>query len=469
MAALRDLLEVYGALDEAAAADPAVAAALDEFLPHASEHTGWYREVEQFFFRENARRSPNLKDACSRIGEQASTGPSLSNPQKSRLLYGLSAAARIKQVTGTDALPSFDDPADEEFQRALDGVLAALGPEGKYESWQSRLENASNCKATYVAEAQTEFAGRARFDTLRGVTADIGMIDPAMQRIKLCQAVVRTVNGIQSVVVDTRTESDDITLTNLKKIVNPFNWADNYSDFFLRMDPFFDPHRPDGWRRVRETVGFRGFEDTVIITALKYYPAEGEGEARIDYDLDDPTPGPGDGQVLVDRGFINMWATKDRDPDQPGVGVRTRKVVHIKGLSPFAQQRLVCLTGYGTASNEFLFGPAADPPATAREFAYYEQGVTPQAGMGTDAEQPSTHVAATAVGLWTESVRDLTNDYFNLADKWMAGALTLTDVTDFSQQVTGHLVKAPLKFLERVNQPRNLRKATSNTQQDGGQ
>lgn len=468
MAALRDLLEVYGALDEAAKADSKVAAALDNFLPGASANTGWYDELEGFFFRDKARRSPDLKNACGNIAKQAKKGDSPSNPQKSRLLYGLSTAARIQQVTKTDALPSF---TEDDFQEPLDGVLAALGPDDDAKRWDWSLENARKCKASYVEDAQTRFTGRTQFDdAVRGPTADTGMVAPVLQQIQLCQAVVRTVNGIQSVVIDTRTQNEDLTLATLMTVVNPFNWADNYPDFFLRMDPFREPNRPDGWRRVRETVGFRGFEDSVIITALKYWPSGSKAEARIDYDLDDPTPGPGDGQVLVDRGFINMRATKG-DPEKPGVEVRTRKVVHINGLSPFAQQRLVCLTGYGTASNEFLFGPAADPKPNKdrRDFTYYEHGVTPQADTGPDADEPSTHVAATAVGLWTESVQDLTNDYFDLAEKWMGGGLTLNDVADFSQQVTGRLVNAPLKFLERVNQPRNLRKATSNSKQDGGQ
>ena len=72
MAALRDLLEVYGALDEAAAksGNPSVAATLDGFLPTASANIGWYREVENFFFREKATQTPNLGEACARLGER---------------------------------------------------------------------------------------------------------------------------------------------------------------------------------------------------------------------------------------------------------------------------------------------------------------------------------------------------------------------------------------------------------------
>jgi hypothetical protein len=78
---------------------------------------------------------------------------------------------------------------------------------------------------------------------------------------------------------------------------------------------------------------------------------------------------------------------------------------------------------------------------------------------------PSTHVVATAVNLWTDAVEGMTNDYFDMAEKWMAGGLRLSDVTDFSQKVTGRLVSSPLEFLERVNQPRYPRGRPGQTQQ----
>ena len=59
--ALRDLLEVYGALDEAVAQsdDPSIAKSLDAFLPNASANPGWYRELESYFFGTNARQEPS--------------------------------------------------------------------------------------------------------------------------------------------------------------------------------------------------------------------------------------------------------------------------------------------------------------------------------------------------------------------------------------------------------------------------
>jgi hypothetical protein len=465
MAALRDLFEVYGALDEAAgkSGNPAVAATLDEFLPKASRNTGWYREVEHFFFRENARHSPNLGDACTRLGDQAKeaeqgNAPRLTAPQKHRLFYGLSAAARMQQLEQTPTLGT----SREDLEAALIPALAAVGPEKKL--YQERLDNAANHVGDYINRVQSESVGRGNYYRFREEAArNMEMVDPSTLNVPLCQSALVTVDGLRCAVVDTDLSSDDISLNDLKAIVNPFNWNENYPAFFLEMAPFRDPFRSDGWRRVRETVGFGELESLDITTALKYFPTDGEFEARLDYDLDDPTPGPGDGQVLVDRGYINMWMTKD-NPDLPGVRVRTRKVIHISGLSPYAQTRWVCLTGYGTASSEFLFGPAEHKPKEPQPFVYYEHGQQPQPDPETSDSGTSTHVVATAVDLWTDGLQDLATDYFDMAEKWMAGGLRLSDVTEFSQRITGRLISSPLEFLEAVNRPRHPRGAPSGTQ-----
>jgi hypothetical protein len=427
---------------------------LDEFLPKASANTGWYREVEDFFYRENAQQSPDLGAACARLGDQAQQaergeGTPLTAPQKQRLFYGLTAAARIQQVAPTPVLSAV---SKSDVKTALVPALAAVGPEDK--SYEERLQNANNLFDGYYDHARS--AQRANYDDLRKVSAadDVQLLDPSTLKIPLCRTGIVTVDRLQAAVVDTDLSSDDISLNQLKAVVNPFNWNENYPDFFVRMQPFRNPFRSDRWRRVLETVGFGGLGAFEITTALKYFPTVGECEARLDYDLDDPTPGPGDGQVLVDRGYINMWVTnQEHDPNVPGVRVRTRKVIHIDGLSPYAQQRLVCLTGYGTASSEFLFGPAVDPSPEAREFVYYEDE-QPEEDPETSDSGPSTHVVATAVDLVTDSVQGLVSDYFEVAEKWMAGGLRLSDVTDFSQKVTGRLVSSPLEFLERINQPR---------------
>jgi hypothetical protein len=467
MAALRDVFEVYGALDEAAgkSSDPTTAATLDEFLPKASRNAGWYREVEDFFFREKAQQSPSLGDACARLGkraEQAKPGepPPLTAPQKQRLFYGLSAATRIHEVAPTSVLAG----SKEDLKAAVLPGLAAVGPDNKPYKW--RLDNVNRHFDAYSARVQSGSVGRANYVPFRAEAASSRMelVDPSTLDIPLCDSALVVVDGLRCAVIDTNLTSKRISLNELKAIVNPFNWNKNYPAFFLSMAPFRDPFRRDGWRRVLETVGFGELDSLDITTALKYHPTDRELEASLDYDLDDPTPGPGDGQVLVDRGYINMWATEG-DPDVPGVRVRTRKVIHIDGLSPYAQTRWVCLTGYGTASSEFLFGPAENTPDKPEPFHYYKHGQQPEAAPETSDSGPSTHVVATAVDVWTDSVQDLVSDYFEVAEKWMAGGLRLSDVTELSQKVTGRLVSSPSEFLERINQPRYPRGRANDAQQ----
>src|SRR5258705_9342467 len=183
MTALRDLLEVYGALDEAAAqsGNPSIAATLDGFLLNASANTGWYREVENFFFRERAKRTPNLGEACARLGvraeqaDQQQDARGLTAPQKQRLFYGLSAAARIYQVAPTPMLAS----SDSELKAAMVPGLAAAGPESK--SYRDRRDHAEAHFDHYFGGGRSRLTGRTDYDRFRQAAAcsDMERLDPA--------------------------------------------------------------------------------------------------------------------------------------------------------------------------------------------------------------------------------------------------------------------------------------------------
>jgi hypothetical protein len=145
-----------------------------------------------------------------------------------------------------------------------------------------------------------------------------------------------------------------------------------------------------------------------------------------------------------------------RDPDQGGVRVRTRKVVHIAGIRPFAQERLVCITGYGTASADFLFGKAAPPSEAAKMFEYAVSEAQAEAAQSaTAALTPARHAVPAAVKMWTDTLGDVTGDYVDLAEKWWNGALTMGDITNFSKRLTGRLANTPMDFLQAMNKPRN--------------
>ena len=473
MAALRSLLAIYGALDDAIirSNDSRVADTVDAFLPGASANAGWYSEIETFFFGANAQPTPDLGDALRDIGIDILNRNPLTTPQKSRLFFAVSAITRVRQVV-PNAFPSLPPPQaeesedseeqrDEAFDNWLKFALAAVGPENISEG--DRLAQSVSLQD----EVAFRFPNRQSFYDFRVYAASQDWIVEEALGVPLCQATIVNIDGIESVVVDTEACSDSVTLNELKNVVNPYNWHENYDDFFCAMIPSRLPERRDGWRRVLEEVGFCKYRDKyrsrTLSTMLKYFATEDPKkpyEARLDYDLNEPKGPEGDGLVTVDRGFINMWSTVD-NANANGVKVRTRKVVHIDGFLPYAQARLVCITGYASASNEFLFGAAGDPPENPKEFKYYpvpppaaDEAVNVTAGGTGTAPAPADHVGTTAVKLWTDTVRDLTTDYFDLAGKWVTGNVRVEDVADYSKQVTSRLAKAPADFLDAVSKPR---------------
>ncbi len=115
MAALRSLLALYGALDDAIIRtdDLRVAATVDAFLPGASANTGWYSELETFFFGADAQPTPDLDAALRDIGIDILSGNALTTPQKSRLFFAVSAITRVRQVV-PNAFPSLPPPQTED-------------------------------------------------------------------------------------------------------------------------------------------------------------------------------------------------------------------------------------------------------------------------------------------------------------------------------------------------------------------
>lgn len=500
MAALRSLLEVYGALDAAVihATDAAVGSTVNEFLPGASANTGWYRELETLFFGPNAKLEPSFSDAVEDIEREVLADKPLSAGEKSRLLYATTAISRVRQDAGSSpAAPTLTATlGDDTFENSLAKALALVSPGdpagSQQRGYQDRRDallddchQPDSIVQQFLADLPFRMSQRAQFYGFREYAVAQLRLDPAILDIPVCHAAVIDVCGTEAVVVDTECSTTLVSLDDLKKIVNPFNWHHNYNDFFCSMDAIGAPERPDGWRRVLEGVGLCKVTNCVTLkTALKYHlSVSDENElipwARLDYDLDDPCPGRGgDGRVTVDRGYINMWAHNDaNNAAHQGVAIRTRKVVHITDVSPYAQARLVCITGYGTASGDFLIGAAQDPDKQCEGFDYYDTGVpvpatpTPDpaaAAVASDGTpRPADHAVTTAVKLWTDAAATISNSYFKLAGKWSAGQLSLNDVTEHYRGVTEQLVTKPLEYLDTVSRPRYPAPVAESPSDDG--
>ena len=453
----RDILEVFGVIDHAVRTsrdNPELLAAADRLLPGSVANPGWYEEIERRFFPNDVREVPNLRDALARIADADGHDNRLNPAQKTRLLYGISASAQLNTVA-PDAMPSFDQ-TDAAFNQALGESLGALAPANT--ALTDRRTSGAAAQADILQLACSDFKAPKDFDAMRDkAVADIRA--NKKMSAPLCKTSVVIVDGYESAVVDTEFDSPDVTLNQLKSIVNPFNWAQDYSELFVRMEGQEPDILPDKWRRVLETVRLLGSIE--LTTPLKFFPyhdPKNKLEARLDYDLDTPALNTGDGQVRVDRGFINMKSTSG-DADQPGVHVATRKVVHIERISAFAQAKLVCIGGYGTASATFLLGAAAKPPQNPEPFEFpTNEDEADKPKDATTIAPPATaitHFVPAAVGAWTECAQNLTNSYFDVAQKWLSGSLTMTDLADYSTSVTSELASSPWKYLQAMTTPRS--------------
>lgn len=452
---VRELLEIFGAVDNAIKDSNRkdFASAVDHFLPQYSTHSGWYRELDQFLFPDDPHPDPDVTNALSKIVEYdtvtAKDGTDqrrLTQPQKARLLFILSTIARLNSVVPDGGLPKLTT----EHKDLTIKALAAVGPSSF--TRDTRLGIAKDRFDDFANGIPEHFTGRGDFQDLRQIALMGKMIGEQTAYAPICRAAIAKVDGFESVIVDTSFESKTVTLNNLKRVVNPYNWNANYPEFFLSMTNEGDAICPDGWRRVLETVRF--FEGFELNTPLKYLPfVQDAGTARLDYDLDTSRFHSGDGRVRVDRGYINMTATED--PDEAGVRVHTRKVVHIEGISPFAQQRLVCITGYGTASSDFLLGRADPPPDASENFDYpideYEADRTP---IDDTPISLGRHAVPTAVQVWADTLVDVSGQYADLAEKWWGGNLVAADIAAFGSRVGSRLAAAPLTFLDAVNRSR---------------
>jgi hypothetical protein len=461
MAVLRSLLELYGGLDHALlrSDDPDVHEHVDNLFPGASANRGWYDELHRFLSRGRAAPPLDISDPSQALKAIAAKHESLTTRQKSRLYFGIAAHARLLKKA-PNALPHLKP----EFLETLATGLAVVGPEKT--PYAKLSPEGKEALHDHVDHIGNKFERRSSFEDICSYGCTNQFLHPDVAKVRPCRASIVTVDGIRCVVVDTDTPSDDISLDDLKAIVDPRNWHNDYPEFFLGMEPF-GPRRPDGWGRVRETVGLGDVELVrQIVTALKYYKSEGkvEKKARVDYDLDDPTPSRGDGQVLVDRGFINMECTRpDKDPAQHGVRVRTRKVVHIRGLRPYTQQRLVCLTGYGTASEDFLFGAAEDRQGPLFSWDTPQTDLDPEPEKGNSEEgatqsksvptEPTSHVAQAVANVFSDCIEELTNRNVDIFEKWTTGRLDFTDLANYSKHVSGRLMSSPWEFLQSLNDP----------------
>jgi hypothetical protein len=487
MATLRALLEIYGSLDTAVtnSLDPRVARIADQFLPGTSSNREWYRELESFMVPvpgsllpdgsrvprdvEGPRTDANPIRALQELdGDRHNDAiPPPTIPELSRMVYGLGAIIHLKNAVPSAPLPDLVDRSDENIENVnlLINVLALAGSSESLDSNTRVLYENFDAVVNIFAN---QFTGWQAWYTVTDLLSGLYVLSDALASVPLCLATVVKVKGIDAVVVDTEFSSSKVSLNDVKAVVDPRNWHLNLPSFFCAT--VGKGKRPDGWRRMLETVGFCYVPySTRLRTMLKFYKSETNDagaaiyEARVDYDLNDPGPGEGDGQITVDRGFIDMKAISTvtntpADPAVPGVYVRTRKVAHINGLRSYTMARFVCIFGYAYGTIEMLFGsalnhdpnvwtPWIDPPG--------DDEPAPGSGPAKQPPAQSGHSAvSTVIKTIVECAEDLSVKNADLADKWLSGKLTLADLTTYSADVGARIASDPWKLLQAIAKPK---------------
>ena len=473
MSTIRAILEIQGCLDTAVVVtrDPRVIEIADAFLPGTSANAQWYPEIEAFMFPRGSdgESAPRTRaDPVEALAEFQKEWLELRRrptaPEASKFIYGLGAVINLTRTVPMDLLAFDDLLADDREQRALlTAVFALTGGQEPTERTQIVYEERLDAIVDLFAN---DFNGWEDWYRITPRLVDLGILTTDAASVPLCVASVVTVDGIESVVIDTELSSDDVSLDALKAVVDPRNWHDDCPSFFCDMQ--YKGLRTDGWRKVLETVGFCDYSSLIsprLVTMLKFYKTTVNGpvtyEARLDYDLNDPVPDPeSDGKITVDRGFINMWTKDNGDPSQPPVFVRTRKVCHIEGLRPYTMKRFVCAF-YGFA----MAACSSARPKIPIRILNTPHGTTPQtsrplirtANQGARGKQkpPSDNsVASTAISMVAKCVQELTVKQFDLADKWLSGQLTVEDLTQYSAEVGARIASDPWKFIQAISQPK---------------
>jgi hypothetical protein len=469
MATLRAILEMQGCLDTAVLAtqDPRVMEVADAFLPGTSANSQWYQEIEAFMLPRGAdgqsepRTAADPINAMEELLQDAQQRPPTA-PESSRFIYGLGAVIHLTRTVQIASMPFADPTADERGRSLLTEVFALTGGPEPAQRTQA-FDDVDQLDA--IADLFTnEFRGWRDWLTVSQQLVAFGVLSANAASVPLCNASMINYDGIESVVVDSVLSSNQVSLNNLKAVVDPRNWANDDPSFFCAMQ--YEGLRTDGWRRVLETVGFCIFPTWIspkLVTMLKFYKTTvnpngpGKYEARLDYEPF-PTP-PSDGKITVDHGFINMWTEDNGNPNQPPVYVRTRKVCHIDGLSPYAMKRFVCAFGYAFIVAEMLFGSALNPPADAVPWTDppeqpSDPGGQQQGGQGGQQPPSGNSAASTVISMVAQCVQELTVKQFDLADKWMSGQLTAADLAEYGAEVGARIASDPWKLIQAITQPK---------------
>jgi hypothetical protein len=381
----------------------------------------------------------------------------LSTVQKSRMVF---AIGTLSQLPGSYLRNEVGDTWQEQFSQALE---VAGGPPKSSE---------------LLDFMRLHLNDRDGYPKVLELAAEKGLIDRAVALVPLCQPKLMTVRGYPCLVITTEFPSAEVSLDDLKKVIDPLNWAKCLSTFFCRMHGEQD--RDDGWSRVLEHVSTTCWiAPTHMKTPLKYWKSEDRVDKQppticVEYALDDEPldDAKGDGPIVIDEGFIRMTSTGS-DSTENGVRVRTRKVVGFRNAALTPWGVLACSMGYGDQGIDMLLGgverwkaddgkgwtawkeskpPSASGPAQETDKPVQEAVKPAQAAQAVDTDT-SRRAVELAVEMLNECIDDMSEKSAAIAAKWASGVVPVAETMAFSTDLASRLAIDPWRYLERLRDP----------------
>jgi hypothetical protein len=505
-------LALYGALDDAVTSTGSaeIEATVSRYLPGSTgPNAGWYEQLLVFLgHREapfTARTSvPSLgqaltvlqQHAAAPVPEKQSQARPTSEKGAGKLAVGSAgvkkAAKKAAGSTGAKKAAKKAAAGDASEPRPLSTVqkariVFAIGTlsqlPGWYlrgtlgDSWAEQLSDALGVAGGRDGSELLDFLrlhlnDRAGYSKVVELAAKQGLINLDVALVPLCQPKLMTVRGFPCLVITTEFEREDVSLNDLKDVIDPQNWAKCLSTFFCQMDGKAD--REDGWSRALEQVSTTCWiEKTHMKTPLRYWKSEDQDAqqpptACLDYALDDKPPddAKGDGLIVVDEGFIRMTSTAG-DSTKGGARVRTRKVVGFRNSALTPWGVLACSMGYGDQGIDMLIDgverrkaesgkgwidwKASTPPPPTKA-PTDPKDTPPQSTPPVDTDA-SRRAVELAVEMVNEYIDDMSEKGAAIAAKWASGVVPIAETMTFSADLAARLTIDPWRYLERLRYP----------------
>ena len=350
------LLSIFGAIDDAVAAEPVRARAVSPYLIayEKPEAVGWFPELKRWRDPESEEPLPDLEDALVELSRTGATTPRMAARRIFALAILLHVVRRHDDAVGVPL---------EELTAAVDAVLAVPGiePDGGVPS---------DASASEVILTPGHFDHVGDWSTLIDALVDDGVIAGhlRLQRVSApCEQ--KSVVGPDGQSIDIRTRfAVPITFKAATGFLDPSVWPD-CGDWWVEMVDLGEVPNSNGnslYKEVFSLVPAYPSPAWSITAHLEFAKRTWPGGARVSYRLSpDESREPAD-DVLVDEGALVVHELAGGSQ----VEVDAVKRVRFRHSFPAEQLAVVsCVLGYAEEAQQLVLGCADLDSDEGFEFA----------------------------------------------------------------------------------------------------